>query len=206
MHTVIRGTVAAIALAAIAVASWFLFSKNQTHSSIDQGTLFGVIATSSVSSNGTSTAATDEAPLSTTIPQTVAVSDHTKRYENRAFHFSLIYPNNLVAQESAERGNAITVTFQDPQTGEGFDIFVTPYSGTTITKQRFSSDEPSGVFQEPQDIIIGGTRATMFFGSNPIMGDTREVWFIHGGYLYEVATYKELDSWLGSIMQTWKFL
>ena len=36
--------------------------------------------------------------------------------------------------------------------------------------------------------------------------DWREVWFIHGGYLYEVTTYKELDTWLGSIMQTWKFI
>ena len=37
-------------------------------------------------------------------------------------------------------------------------------------------------------------------------GDTREVWFIHGGYLYEVTTYKELDIWLAGIMRTWKFI
>jgi hypothetical protein len=37
------------------------------------------------------------------------------------------------------------------------------------------------------------------------MGDTREVWFIHGGFLYEVTTYKQLDSWLAPIMQTWQF-
>jgi hypothetical protein len=34
----------------------------------------------------------------------------------------------------------------------------------------------------------------MFFGSNSAMGDTREIWFIHGGFLYEVTTYKELDT------------
>jgi len=49
-------------------------------------------------------------------------------------------------------------------------------------------------------------RATMFYGNNPIMGDTREVWFINGGYLYEVATYKSLDTWLAGTMQSWKFL
>jgi hypothetical protein len=33
----------------------------------------------------------------------------------------------------------------------------------------------------------------------------REIWFIHGGFLYEVTTYKQLDSWLTPIMQTWQF-
>jgi hypothetical protein len=46
----------------------------------------------------------------------------------------------------------------------------------------------------------------MFYGNNAIMGDTREVWFIHSGLLYEVTTYKQLDSWLGQIMQTWTFI
>jgi hypothetical protein len=61
------------------------------------------------------------------------------------------------------------------------------------------------IVKEPTEIMIDGTRATMFFGHNPIMGDTREVWFIHGGYLYEVTTYKELDQWLADIMKTWRF-
>jgi hypothetical protein len=46
----------------------------------------------------------------------------------------------------------------------------------------------------------------MFYGSNSVMGDTREIWFIHGGFLYEVTTYKELDSRLVPIMQTWQFI
>ena len=84
-------------------------------------------------------------------------------------------------------------------------MFVTPYADTHVTAQRFRVDEPSGVMQSPTDIVIDGTHATMFFGKNAIMGDTREVWFIHGAYLYEVTTYKELDTWLAAIMQTWKF-
>ena len=60
--------------------------------------------------------------------------------------------------------------------------------------------------QSPTDILVDDARGTMFFGKNGIMGDTREVWFIHGGFLYEVTTYKELDTWLGGIMRTWKFI
>ena len=49
-------------------------------------------------------------------------------------------------------------------------------------------------------------KATAFYGHNDAMGDTREVWFIRGGFLYEDATYKELEPWLSEIMSTWKFL
>jgi hypothetical protein len=38
------------------------------------------------------------------------------------------------------------------------------------------------------------------------MRDKREVWFIKAGHLYEVATYKALDTWLAQIVQTWQFI
>jgi hypothetical protein len=45
----------------------------------------------------------------------------------------------------------------------------------------------------------------MFYGSNSVMGDTREIWLIHAGLLYEVTTYKQLDSWLAPMLQTRQF-
>ena len=45
----------------------------------------------------------------------------------------------------------------------------------------------------------------MFYGSNSIMGDTREIWFISAALLYEVTTYKQLDTWLVPILRTWQF-
>ncbi len=100
----------------------------------------------------------------------------------------------------------MSVIFEDAASGKGFQIYATPYSGTQITKERFMLDESSGVMKEPADVVIAGVRGTMFFSKNSIMGETREVWFINIGFLYEVVTYKQLDAWLASIMQTWKFL
>ena len=34
------------------------------------------------------------------------------------------------------------------------------------------------------------------------MGDTREIWFINAGLLYEATTYKQLATWLTPILQT----
>jgi hypothetical protein len=90
-------------------------------------------------------------------------------------------------------------------TNVGFEVYVTPYSGTQITEQEFKLDEPSGVENQPTHVTIDSVPATMFYGSNSVMGDTREIWFIHDGFLYEVTTYKQLDSWLAPIMQTWHF-
>ncbi len=163
-----------------------------------------------LSANGGSLAAIDDAsttvPLSESTPVTTESTAGMRLYQNAAFHFGLLFPDNLVATEYKEQGGALTVSFQDSSTSEGFEVFVTPYDKTQIDQARFTLDEPSGTFLQPQNVVVGGTPATMFYGRNGIMGDTREVWFIRGGYLYEVATYKALDTWLGGIIQTWKFI
>jgi hypothetical protein len=142
------------------------------------------------------------------VPPVPAASDPQgfDRYENVDYKFSLLYPNDLSVREYKESADSMSATFESPDGAKGFQIYVTKYVGTQITPERFKLDEPSGVRTDPTDVIIDGTRATMFWGNNALMGDTREVWFIHDGFLYEVTTYKDLDSWLGSIMQSWKFL
>lgn len=139
-------------------------------------------------------------------PDTPALDASTNRYENAAFHFSLAFPNTLAAREYKEENGALSVTFEDASSSQEFQIYVTPYAQEQITPERFKLDEPSGVRDDPTDIMIDGARATMFFSTNPAMGDTREVWFIHGGFLYEVVTEKENDAWLAGIMQTWTFI
>lgn len=127
------------------------------------------------------------------------------RYQNTAHKFSLLYPNDLGVREYKESADSMSATFESPDGSKGFQIYVTKYTEPQITPERFKLDQPSGVRDAPTDVIVDGTRATMFFGRNSVMGDTREVWFIREGFLYEVTTYRELDAWLAQIMQTWKF-
>ena len=65
---------------------------------------------------------------------------------------------------------------------------------------EFVADDPSRIMQQPTDVYIGGVKATMFFSSDALLGPTREVWFLHGGYLFEVTTYKDQDQWLAAVM------
>jgi hypothetical protein len=67
-------------------------------------------------------------------------------------------------------------------------------------------DEPSGVRKDQTETSIDGAQALAFHGFDAVMGQTYEVWFIHGPFLYEVSTYKELERGLNEIMSTWRFI
>jgi hypothetical protein len=140
------------------------------------------------------------------IPETKSVTAGMRGYENAEFRFSVLFPETFQARQYQEKGNAMSVIFEEPDSRRGFQIYVTPYADTQITEERFRLDQPSGIMDQPTDIVIDGVRATMFYSKNPLMGEVREVWFINNGFLYEVVTYKELDEWLSNIMQTWKFI
>ncbi len=141
-------------------------------------------------------------------PHTIYDSPSTNSapYSDPNFHFSLSYPKDLDVHIYDETDGGRTVAFEGASPGEGFQVFVVPYTEKAITAERFKTDDPSGVMKNPTDISLDGSPAKIFYGHNDQMGDTREVWTIHGGYLYEVTTYKPLDNWLGTIMTTFKFI
>jgi hypothetical protein len=148
-------------------------------------------------------AASGAASASSTEPRTPPAG--YKEYRNTQYHFSLFYPQDLKVTEYDE-GNGAHTTIFEKDYNTGFQIFVSPDGERQVSAVRFKMDEPSGVMESPQQITINGVPATAFFGANDVMGDTREVWFIKNGLLYEVTTYQVLDSWLAEIMKTWAFL
>jgi hypothetical protein len=137
------------------------------------------------------------------LPSTVPAE--YKEYRNKDYGFSVKYPADTSPQEFHDRGYALTVLFQGAAGDPGFQISVAPINGTTITSERFNRDEPSGVKLEPHDTVIDGAAGIAFFGFDAGVGQTREVWFIHNHFLFEVMTYKELEPWLNQILATWRF-
>ena len=129
-----------------------------------------------------------------------------REFRSEKYRFALLYPTELSVKTYDEGNNASTITFINADRSQNFQIFVVPYGERQVSAARFKMDEPSGVINQPTQIVLNNSPATMFFGSNAVMGETREVWFIKNGYLYEVTTYKDLDNWISQIMQTWIFL
>lgn len=127
-------------------------------------------------------------------------------YRNMQYGFSFYHSPEEKVAEFKESGGAMTITLENPQSGHGMQVFVVPYAGASISEERFKTDVPSGVRTDMQNTVVGGVKATTFISRDAMLGDTREVWFIRGGYLYEVTTFKNATDWLVPVMQSWKFL
>ena len=201
-----RITIGLALLAVVIAGSMYLFSGRYSAGVFASNAGMSAESATSVSSLSSDSAlANIPPPRSTSTPQTHDLGSDQRGYTNTSLRFSLEYPHTLKVTEYKETNGGTTITFESSDAQNGFQIYVQPYAGTQITQERFRLDEQSGVAQQQTEILVDGTRAEMFFGHNNVMGNTREVWFIRGGYLYEISTYKDLDSWLGAIMKSWKF-
>jgi hypothetical protein len=132
--------------------------------------------------------------------------DGAKEYHNYTYHFSLFYPDTMTVQEYKEKGTALTVVFQSTIDDKTFQIYIQPYGETQVTPARFKLDEPSGMMASSTDTTVDGVPAKAFYSADASLGATREVWFIRGGFLYELTTYSALDTWLDGLLSTWQFL
>ena len=137
-----------------------------------------------------------------TLPET-SLTNGTRRIQHPKYHFTLAVSSTTQIERYDEGGDSETLLFTDEQAGTEFQLFVTPYAQKEITKGRLSTDIKSGDIREPTEIVLqNGTHAMMFWSHAPLIGESREVWFIHDGYLYEMTVARELDSWLAGILNT----
>ncbi len=66
-------------------------------------------------------------------------------------------------------------------------------------------DIPSKIKKDELSVLVDNVTASAFTSSNGILGETQEVWFIHGGYLYEVTSAKSLEQMIIAVISSWKF-
>lgn len=195
-----------LALAVCIVGAIFLFAKPSQRG---QQTLDTQTAATSSAAMITLPNAAATGSIASTTEQSIGrrvIPDGWREYRNATYHFSLLYPQELSVAERQEGGGAITITFQNVERAEGFQIFIVPYSEAQVSEERFKKDVPSGVRQNLTNVVVDGATGAAFYSSNLALGATREVWFVHKGFLYEATTLKPLEAWFRDILQTWKFL
>ena len=152
-------------------------------------------------------AATNSAASSTT-------SELTQAYSNTAYRFSLKMPADFAESDTQDPDtNATTIVLQN-QTGDGVQIVVSPFSddpqdgsGYTLTKERILQDVPDLAISNEQPVTVGTNYTGLAFKSNndAFGGDSREVWFVFRGNLYQISTYARLDPLLQKMFGTWSF-
>ena len=135
-----------------------------------------------------------------------ALEKDVARYKNPYYGFAVSYPMELTQREFSEGTDGITVAFQKPNEEKGFQIFIIPYAEKQISQERIRADLAGAPMKNLKNIVLpGNVQAVHFESVAPLIGDSIEVWFIHNGYLFEITTYRALDTWLAGILGTLVF-
>ena len=153
-----------------------------------------------------------------------------EKYEDPAYGFHFEYPKGLnVSSFSEDTGDTILIQGQissaegassesqnTQSQSTGFQIFVSPFDELVdetpkapgpITKERILDDIPDMKITGEQTVMLERDKsisALIFFSEDDI-GKTREVWFVHEGYLYQVTAAPGFDEILSQIMATFGF-
>jgi hypothetical protein len=148
---------------------------------------------------------------SLTLPASAAAATReippgSREYRSEKYQFSLLYPDHLTVTETDEGGGAATITFENADAGQGFQMYILPYAEEQVSTERFSMDVPSGVRERESAVSVGDVQGSAFYSRSDAVGETFEVWFIRRGLLYETMTLAPLDSWLLGIMGSLIFI
>ena len=127
-------------------------------------------------------------------------------YTNFRYKFSFQCPEAFNVADFDE-GDTQTILVSKKDTRDGFQIFIAPFDEPgPITKERILQDLPDlKIENSEQRLLKNGEIALIFFANDSALGKTREIWFVHDGYLYQITTIQAFDVQLVQIMNTWKF-
>lgn len=151
-------------------------------------------------------------PTHTPASSTAAAPALTQPYQNSIYNFSLMMPADFAATESQDPSASSTTIVMQNTTGDGVQILVSPFDedtgqSYTLTKERILQDVPDLSISGEQSVVVGANYTGLAFLSDNAAfgGDSREVWFVFRGELYQISTYARLDPLLKGIFATWKF-
>lgn len=138
-----------------------------------------------------------------------AVPALSNQYADSMYHFTLSTPSDFrVTEIPSDDGQGKTVLIQN-QKGEGIQIIISPFKEDlkVLTADRVRKDIPDMQISDVQTVEVGDRYKGIAFRSNndAFEGDSREVWFVFHGNLYQISTYARLDPLLKAIFATWKF-
>jgi len=134
---------------------------------------------------------------------------NSKSFKDTARGFSFLYPKRLDATTFPDGNSGDIVLVQSPEKGEGFQILITPYGegGSNLTAEMIQAEIPDLKISDAQELLLGesGKGVAFISDNDSFAGNSREVWFVYGGNLYQISTYARLDPLLQSVLGTWKF-
>lgn len=118
-------------------------------------------------------------------------------YTHPVYGFSFHYPKDFVISEFQEDHGEVILA-ENPRFSLGLQIFITPFDEEgPITKERILQDLPALTMEDEVEFWIDDKIPALRFSSkDPTLGDTREIWFVRDGNLFQIMVYSESEEWL----------
>ena len=125
--------------------------------------------------------------------------------------FSFRYPRAFRANEIPQAEDSTLLVVEDPtRERQGFQVFSMPYDEAgPLTEARIRADLPTKVMEDVHPVQVDGVEGLAFTSDddthNQGLGRLFEVWTVHDGVLYQLATYPDLAPVLQQVLDTWTF-
>ncbi len=148
----------------------------------------------------------DGEDLSPNTESTEALSDW-EGYAHPSLPFAFAYPKDLTPSTFTD-GEAEIVLLKGKEPEREVQIVIRAFDEPgPLMVERIQRDIPEMVIDDPQNVLIGPAQipALLFWSEGGSADRTREVWFIQGGYLYQITGSAEMDETLAKMMETWTF-
>lgn len=127
-----------------------------------------------------------------------------KTCAHAGYGFSFACPVDWIS-DLFKDGDGEVAVIQNVETG--ILIYIDPFDEPgAITKERILKDVPDMVLKDSQEIKIAGTiNALSFFSKEREIGPTKEIWFTHKNFLYQISAAEGSDEVLAKMIATFKF-
>ncbi len=117
------------------------------------------------------------------------------RYESEQYGFAFSYPQDLLIEEFDEGGGRTTLVVHWPDSQVGFQLYVTPHTDETISGDIIRRDVGSAAIVDlREEDLRPDLRVATFLSESPLVGRTREIWFLHKGHLFEATAPVEAEA------------
>lgn len=147
-------------------------------------------------------------------PQAAAAASSTAAapfphlYTNAEYGFSFRYPDALhIGGNMTSSDGVTTILVQDAVQHIGFQIYITPFtdSDPVITAARIAQSLPDLVIRDAQAVQVGDSQGLSFLTKDASFGESRQVWVVYKGNLYQISTYDAQGALLEKVLATWIF-
>ena len=123
-------------------------------------------------------------------------------FQSFDYGFSLVVPEGITPSQFDEFGGH-TILIQNPD--YQMQIYITLFDeDISLTQERIEYDIPDMKMENSEEIKIDSVNAVSFL-SDDNGQKYRQIWFVHGGYLYQILSPASADDITNELMQVWKW-